>query len=218
MAINDLTMNVASICNLALSHIGMKPITDLDTDVALNNPSALALNRHWGPCRNDVFREFKWPFATCQGQILHRVDIASTVYPEWDFYTTYPTSAVTVWNVYDATTADMKHEQLFEVVYNPTLAERVLLCNLDTVTTSTIKQYVEYTYNVTDTLIWDTKFVMAFSYRLASSVCMELTGDEKKAITLSEIYRNVIHEAKRVAHSEKKRKPTQKNPIVDSRG
>jgi len=214
MAITDLTMNVASVCNLALSHLGMKPITDLDTDVALNNPSALALSRHWGPCRNDVFREFKWPFATCQGQILHRTDIATTVYPEWDFFTTYPSSAVTVWNVYDATNADRKHEQLFEVVYNPTLAERVLLCSLDTQNTA----YVEYTYNVTDTLLWDTKFTMAFSYRLASSICMELTGDDKKSLTLMEIYNAYIHEAKRIAHHEKKKKPGQSNPIVDSRG
>ena len=214
MAITDLTMNVASVCNLALSHLGMKPITDLDTDVALNNPSALALNRHWGPCRNDVFREFKWPFATCQDTILHRTDIASTVYPEWDFFTTYPSSAVTVWNVYDATNADKKHEQLFEVVYNPTLGERVLLCDLDTVNTA----YCEYTYNVTDTLLWDTKFIMAFSYRLSASICMELTGDDKKALTLMEIYNNYIHEAKRLAHHEKKRKPGQSNPIVDSRG
>ena len=214
MAIDDLTLNVASICNLALSHLGMKPITDLTADVTANNPSALALNRHWGPSRNDVFREFKWPFANVQAKIYHRVDITSDDYPEWQFFTTYPSSAVTVWNVFDETTVDKKRENLFEVVYNPILNERIICCNLDTLNAA----YCEQTYNVTDTLLWDTKFIMAFSYRLAADCAMELSGDDKKALSLAQIYYSIIHEAKRIAHSEKKSKPTESNPIVDSRG
>ena len=82
MALDDITLNQASICNMALSHLGMKPIIDITTSVAANKPAGLALNRHWGPCRNDVFREFKWPFANVQGTINNRVDVTSFDYPE----------------------------------------------------------------------------------------------------------------------------------------
>lgn len=215
MAIDDLTLNVTSICNLALTHLGMKTITDLTAGVTANNPSALALNVQWGPSRNDVFREFRWPFATVHELIYNRTDVSvSTEYPEWEFATTYPAAAVTVWNVFDEFTADNKEQNQFEILYDVSLDERIVLCNLDTQNSA----YVEYTYNVTDTLLWDTKFIMAFSYRLAAAICMTLTGDEKKSLQLMQIYNAFIHETKRIAHGEKKKKPTQANPIVESRG
>ncbi len=212
--IDDITLNTASICNLALSHLGMKAITDIDTDVALKNPSAVSLNKHWGPCRNDVFREFKWPFATVIEPMELMTSVDTDDYPEWQSFYTYPAAACTVWYVYDSSTVSKKHERMFEIVYNPDLKEKVICCNCDT----TNAAYCEYTYNVTDPTSWDTKFVMAFSYRLASAICMELVGDEKRALSLMNIYNAILHEAKRIAHSEKKRKPDQSNPIVDARG
>ena len=193
----------------------MKPITDLTTDAAANNPSALAINKHWGPCRNDLFREFQWSFAN----VIEPMEMVLTVtqdddYPEWASFYTYTENAATIWHVFDESTVKTKSENQFEVVYNPTLNERLICCDLSTYNAA----WCEYTYNVTDTLLWDTKFIMAFSYRLASAICMELTGDAEKALKLTQLYNAILHEAKRIDSREKKSKPTQSNPIVDARG
>jgi hypothetical protein len=214
MALTDLTLNTTSIANLALSHLGMTAITDLNVDAANNNPSAVAINAHWGPCRNDVFSEFKWPFATVIEPMQVQASVSIDDYPEWSYFFVYTANAATVWNVFDSSTVKTKHENQFEVVYNPTLQKRIICCNL----TWTSFAFNEYTYNVTDPTFWSPKFVMAFSYRLAASICMILTGDEKKSLFLMDLYRGFIHEAKRVSSSEKKTKPDQNNPIVNARG
>lgn len=214
MAITDLTQDTNAICNLALSHIGMKSLTDLDLEISANNPSALAIEKQWGPCRNDVFRDFKWPFAN----VIDLMTVLTTVddddYPEWDAFYEYPPTACIAWAVFDASTVKTKHENQFEVVYNPVLGTKIICCDLSTATSA----YCEYTYNVTDPTKWDTKFVMAFSYRLAAAICVDLTGDSKKALELLNIYGAYIQEAKRLAHYEKKSKPTQSNPTVSARG
>ena len=192
----------------------MKPITDLTTDVSVNNPSALAINKQWGPCRNEVLSDFKYPFATVIDVMTLNTSVDEDDYPEWESFYTYPSSACKIWYVFDESTVATKHEQQFEVVYNPTLEEKIICCNCDTLNSA----YVEYSYNVTDTTKWEPKFVMAFSFRLASAICVELTGDSDKATNLMQVYMAYIHDAKRIAHFEKKSKPTQSNPIVDARG
>jgi len=215
MSRDDITLNSTSVANLSLSHLGMKALpSDIDTGVTNNNPSAIALDKQWGPSRNDVFREFKWPFANVQALILPRTDVDEDDYPEWLFFTTYPAAAAVIWTVFDEVTVKTKEENMFEVIYNPTLDEKIVCCSLDTQNSA----YCEYTYNVTDPTKWDTKFIMAFSFRLAAAICVELTGDGAKAIELAGTYSRYIAEAKRIAHYEKKRKPTQKNDIAEARG
>lgn len=215
MAIDDITLNTTSICDLSLSHLGMKGLTtSLSADVAANNPSAIAINKHWGPARNDVFSEFKWPFANVIQPMQMQVDVSEDDYPEWESFFVYTLNAATIWNIFDESTVEEKEDNLFEVVYNIGLAVRVLCCNLSTLNNA----YCEYTHNVIDTTLWSPKFVMAFSYRLAAAICVALTGDAEKALKLMTIYNAYIHEAKRIASSEKKKKPGQTNSIVNSRG
>lgn len=215
MAITDLTLNTASICDLALSHVGMKSLeTDLDTDYANNNPSAIAIMKQWGPARNEVLSDFKYSFCNVIEAMTINPNVTVDDYPEWSSFYTYPSSACKLWYVFDAQNVAKKEEQQFEVVYNPTLAEKIICCNCDTYNTA----YAEYSYNVTDPTQWEPKFVMAFSYRLASAICVELTGDAEKAKTLMMIYQSYISEAKRIAQLEKKSKPTEFNPTVDARG
>jgi len=215
MALTDLTLNTTSIANLALSHLGMKPITDLDTDAAAYNPAAIAINLHWGPVRNDLFSEYQWSFANVVEPMQVQAGVSISDYPEWQYFYVYTANAATVWNVFDPGSVEEKEENQFEVVYNPDLAVRIICCN---VTNASVAAYCEYTYNVTDPTLWSPKFVMAFSYRLASSICVDLTGDEKKALTLMQLSSAYIHDSKRIGSSEKKNKPHQSNPIVASRG
>lgn len=188
--------------------------TDLDTDLANNNPSAIAIDKQWGPCRNEVLSDFKYSFCNVIEKMTINPNVTADDYPEWTSFYTYPASACKVWYVFDQANVAKKQEQQFEVVYNPTLAEKIICCNCDTYNSA----YVEYSYNVTDPSQWEPKFVMAFSFRLASAICVELTGDEAKAKDMMNVYLAYIHDAKRIANNEKKSKPTQGNPTVDARG
>ena len=214
MAIDDITLSVEAICTMALSHIGMKGFTDYDAEVAANNPSALAIGKHWASCRNEVLGDSKFPFSTVIGTLDYMTLVDSDDYPEWESFWTYPSSVLKVWNVFDESTVKTKDESQFEIVYNPTLDEKVICCNLDTNNTA----YAEESYSITDPLSWDTRFVMAFSYRLAAAICKELTGSDEMSIKMLQIYGNYISETKRQASIEKKSKPTQSNPTVEARG
>ncbi|MFA5217137.1 hypothetical protein [Sulfuricurvum sp.] len=199
---------------MSLSHIGMKPITDLTVDVANNNPSALAIAKQWGPCRNEVLSDFKYSFCNVIEKMTINPGVDVNDYPEWASFYTYPAAACKVWYIFDSYNVAKKQENQFEVVFNPTLAEKIICCNLDDEDVA----YCEYSYNVTDPEQWEPKFMMAFSFRLAAAICFELTGDSTKSKELMQIYISYIHEAKRIAHYEKKSKPEQSNPTVDARG
>jgi hypothetical protein len=215
MSINDITLNVTAVCDLALSHIGMKPLeTDLATDVSNNNPSALAIEKQWAPCRNEVLGDAKYSCSTVMQVLESNTSVDSDDYPEWESFWTYPSSALAIWSVFDAATPDKKGENAFEVVYNPILDEKIICCNLSSEDTA----YAEIAYNITDPSKWDPRLVMSFSYRLAAAICKELTGDDDAAIKMGEIYKNYVSETKRLAHRERKAKPTQSNPIVNARG
>jgi len=191
------------IANMALTHLGMKVITSL----AENTPSAIACNNFFAPCRDDVFRESRWPFATVSAPL---VLVTDTVIG-WDYVYLYPVNAATVWSVYDESTVDEKDSQEFEVFFIPGSNRRVIGSKLS-------YAYADYTYKVEDTSLYDPKFVMALSYRLAASMANTLTGSPEVSTQLMNVYNAILSEAKRVSGIEKRKKPTQKSSYQNSRG
>ncbi len=192
------------LCNLALNHIGMRKIGSLDG----TDPSAVACTNFFEPCRDDVFREFQWPFCTVQ-QTLNQSII--TVPLGWTYCYDYPVSNTAgVWYVFNDATAKQKHLQDFEVLYDPESGTRIIGSDLD-------GAYAEMTYIVTNTLLWDAKFDMAMSYRLAATICPILTGDNDKALKIMNLYMAMINEAKRIAAVEKLKKPDRTSDAIDAR-
>lgn len=198
-------MTQLQIVNLALSHLGMNTLADL----AGTDPATTAANLFFEPCRDDVFREYKWPFATVQELLAESAEDALL---GWSFMYDYPTQNVaTVWTVFNEVTTAAKEQQRFQVYYMPDEAKRVICSDLQTA-------YAEYTYLVSDITMWDAKFIMALSYRLAASMAHDLLGDPQVGLQLTNVYNNVLSEAKRVSFSERNRKPDQTSGYVDSRG
>ena len=193
------------ICNLALNHLGMKGITSLTE----NNPSAIALNNYYNPCRDDTLSDYNWPFANVKAALVSVSDDVLEL--EWDYIYVYPTQALAIWNVYDESTVDNKWEQEFETSFQVTENRRVICSNLETA-------YVEYTRRLTDTSIYSPRFVMVFSYKLAASMAHTLTGDVDMGIKLLDIYNMYLGEAKRLGYQERKKKPKQTSSYVNSRG
>jgi hypothetical protein len=198
--------SILGLYNLALQHIGMKKVSaTTGTD-----PSTVALNNYYEVCRDDVFREFKWPFATVQ-QSLNESSVVSAPL-DWLFAYNLPTlNVASVWCVFNEATYTDKDDQDFQILYDPTNATKVICSDLE-------DAYYEYTYIVTDPTIWDAKFYLALSYKLAASIAHVLLGDAEKGMKLMEVYNAIIAEAKRISSYEKRRKPNQDSSYQNSRG
>jgi hypothetical protein len=115
-----------------------------------------------------------------------------------------------VWSVFDESTYDNKDAQDFEIFYDPTTARKIICTDLD-------DAYYEYTYIVTDPTVWDAKFYMALSFKLAASMGHAL-GVPEKALTILQQYTMLLQEAKRIGSSEQKKKPPRKSSYQDARG
>ena len=187
-------MDQTIILNMALHHLGMEPIISIG-DL---NPSAAVLNDFWIPARDDVFSEHQWPFADAQIQLQ---ELSATIVG-WAYVYGYPAKVAKVWNVYNEGSVKWKHERLFEKRYLVTEDRSVICSNEDLA-------LADVTYIVQNVSIWDPKFCMAHSLRMASLACPDLLGDHEKALQLSQMSVNVINEAKRTGASEQKTKPNQ---------
>jgi hypothetical protein len=198
-----MAISKVDIANMALTHLAMKGITSLTE----NTPSAIACNNFFVPCRDDVFRESRWPFASANIRLV----IVPDEVLGWEDIYLYPPDAATVWNVYNESTVLRKDSQEFEVFFVPSSNRRVIATNLP-------EAYASCTYKVEDTSVYDPKFVMALSYRLAASMAHTLTGSPEIGVQLMNIYVAIIHEAKRVSGSEKFKKPTFDSSYQNSRG
>lgn len=190
------------IINRALAHLGMNPITNIQSDT----PSAIVANQFWEQCRDDVFSEHRWPFANVQVNLALVTDEISG----WEFVYGYPAKCARLFNVFNEGTISEKDIQEFEVVYISSSNKRVVCTNLD-------EAIGEYTYKVSDTSIWDSKFITAFSYRLASEMAHSLIGDVDKGLKLMQIYNAFISDAKRLSYQEKIKKPTRVSSAYDAR-
>lgn len=192
--------------NISLGHLGMPAITQAELTANVH-PSAIAANLYWEPARNDVLGEFNWSFATT----TLALSALSVNDASWDFVYTNPTTSVgSIWAVFNDATITEKYEQEFEVKYISTLSLSAIFTNLD-------DAYGEFTYKVTDPAVWSNKFVMAFTYRLASMMSLPLGIGPDKGLQLMEISNSYFSETKRVNSSEKRKVTPQSSKYQDSR-
>lgn len=202
-------MTQVEIVNLSLKHLGL--IGNL-TDLSGSDPATKAANIYWAPCRDDILRKSRWAFATVQAQ-MSQIDLvadATETVKDWDYVYTYPASAVIVHTVFDSSAPDAKDSNDFEVKYSTGLSAKKVCCNINAT-------YCEYTYPVTTTTQWDANFIMAFSYRLASYMAHDLTGDKELGVQMMNISNYLIGETQRLSHSEKRKVPEKKSHIIDAR-
>ena len=208
-----------SICNMALTAIGMKTISNInDTTVRAN--ACLAF---WDDAADDAFSEHRWSFATAIELLVAK----TYSFPQWQFTYAIPVFSKRVWTVFGITgglqvnpndgtmdfiqsTSD-EETQEFETLYIPIDNVRVIASNEQ-------NAYCRYTYKVSDVTIWTPKFCIAFAFKLAALIAPTLTGDGSKAITMLQMYGGLINEEKRIGESEKIKKPTQSSGYQRSRG
>lgn len=198
------SLGQTDICNLALYHIGENQIGDISDAT----PEALACQKYWIPCRDDLFNEHEWGFAQSQ---IPLVILANTTLAGWAYVYAYPVQIGGVWSVYNPCNYKKKEEIEFDKYYIPGTSMLALGSNEP-------GAICDATSIVVDPTIWDSKFALAFSRRLASELAIALTGDAAVGQAQMALYLGMINESKRIGYNEKRKKPHQVHGYRDSRG
>ncbi len=193
------------IANLALHHIGQKQITEL---TAGSSVQADAVNVIYTPDLEEVLWANNWKFAR---SIVALVVVSASYEPlNWTYGYTYPSNCVIVRKVYNEASTDKKIGEKFEEIYDPSETDKVILTDVD-------DAYAEFTYNLTDTTLFDSSFVVAFSHRLASDLAINLNGDKEMARGEIIVYNGLISEAKRMSKLEVHNPRTQVSSYEEAR-
>jgi hypothetical protein len=200
--------SIVALCNIALGHLAVGT-----TIAALTEKSkeAEACAQTYPIVRDELLREFPWPFAT------RRVALAlidENPSPTWAYRYRAPTDAVayrgidTGYGRY-ATTA----QSFAQFVVGMDDAGPTIETNYPAAT-------MLYTARVEDPTFYPADFAQALSYRLASMIAPRVTGgDQFKLGALAfQQYQWMLGRAKVAALNEERVPPTQSNRLIDARG
>ena len=196
-----------TIYNLALSHIGQKPVANTTDET---QPEILACNTHFPNARDSVLAQIAFPFNSAPIELAEYTTIDTASIPGWSYYYTYPASALSVWEVYSSSNAATATEKDFEVRYLPAVAAKIIC-------TDEQSAYANSSYLVTDYTLWDDRFIEAVSYKLAAAIAIPITGDADLAMKFRDMFSIMISEAKRKSAREKRKKQSLTNSYKAAR-
>jgi hypothetical protein len=195
-------ISVVQICNLALSHIGQRPIVAI-TDNS-NEARKCLLNYEFA--RDSVLRAHDWNFATT---IESLATIADETIPGWDFLYMRPAHCLYIRKIYnDSTVKDARSTEFKEVKTSTNL--KAIACNI-------AEAYAEFTHITTDPNDFDSNFVEALTFKLASLLTKAITGDIALGDKMEGRYLSVISDARRVNSSERNVRTEPFNSYIDAR-
>lgn len=199
-----------TICNLALGHLGVPALTSGQLTANIL-PAAKACNLFFSSAVDDLFSEYKWPFAdACIS--LNLSSTTSLLDDQWAYVYDYPTTNCSaVWDVYNESTFDKKTEQDYETKYDADNAKRIICTDLE-------DALADITYPVTDTSLWNNKFKLALSYRLAAIMAISVGASAEKALALAQVADMQLSNTKRIGSSEQRKKPNFSSATQDARG
>lgn len=163
---------------MALSHFGGGKINDLND----GTEKARQLDVNYDNCLETTLRAFPWNFAR-KIQLLALTDDTT---PGWTYVYQYPADCVNVLKVYSESNARSQTKSEFKIITDGD--ERFICSDIATA-------YVEFTFLVTDTNIYDSLFTKALSYILAAEVCNGLSGNAQKSQEMLQKYSMIISEA-----------------------
>lgn len=156
------------IANTALSHLGVgKEIANIETE---NSQEANACRRFYDISREQVLRDFNWPFATKE-IALGLVSANPTT--EWTYAYRYPSDCLKLRRIFSGLRNDNRNSRVpYKLVRDA--AGRLIYTDMP-------NALMEYTYNEKDSERFTPDFVQALAARLATYIAPRLTsGDPSK--------------------------------------
>lgn len=200
------SVSVTDICNLAISHLGVgKEVGNVETD---DDEEASAFNRFYETTRDEVLREFPWPFAV-KTVDLGLVEEDPTV--EWAYSYRYPSNAIQLKRILSGIRNDNQDSR---IPYRITRDDGGLLIYTDLEDAT-----LEYIFRETDPGRFPSDFVTALSYLLAFKMAPRLTkGDPFKLGNRAyEAYMMAIGKAKADAANEEVSEREPESEFIRSR-
>ena len=197
-----MALSEVSICNLALSHLGLFTITAL-TD---NNQEARKCALYFDYGRDFVLRDFPWNFAEKRLSLTEDETIEPIGY---DFAYVYPTDCIDARLIYNEVAGGEPIK--FVINVNEDLDAKHILTNEE-------DAILIYTARVEDVTLFDPSFDLAFSYYLASLLAIPLTGDPSKQQAMIQIYSAYMNAAEAANASESESFQEVTNPFIAARG
>lgn len=153
------------ISNMALAHLKIaKRIGNLRSE---SSNEAIACRTFYDTARDEVLRDFDWPFAT---KIAPLALVTAQPTPEWGYAYRYPVGCINF----------RKIQSGCRVLTNDNLLPWRIAAD-DTgllIFTDQPNAVGEWTYQVTNTQVWPPDFVMTYSLKLSTYIAPSLTGSD----------------------------------------
>jgi hypothetical protein len=161
-----MALSQIKICNLALSHIGVKQTI---TDITDENEEAEMCDLHWDSALEDALGEFDWTFARRRVDLVAETGDAPS---PWGYQFQYPDNCVIPLRIDDGRTIRQDDEEIPFSTETTDAEDRLLYCNEEAPT-------LIYTRLETNPALFTSWFGTYLSWVLAARICGPLTGDEK---------------------------------------
>ncbi len=142
-----MALSKTEICNLALSDVGIKQITDFNDD---SSAQAIQCRLHYDPTLEALLRSYYWPFAAAREELSQ--DTVDPVF-EWDNQFILPTDFLYLRSIFDDSPGRKSRR-------SHAIEGKRLLTNDNTA-------QIRYTRMVTDPTEFDPLFVQVFVKQLA---------------------------------------------------
>jgi len=176
------SISSVQICNFGLSHVGAKGSIE-SLDEASREAQVCKLWFDWS--RNQVLEDFNWPFARKRQTLA----LLSGEDPpaEWSYRYAYPSDCVKA-----------------RFIVNPVgKAADAIPFTVETISSGSLKSILTdletavmiYTFDQSDPTLFSSKFIDALSYRVASNIAFQITGDPELSAQVFKIYQTVLRSA-----------------------
>jgi hypothetical protein len=179
------TMSKATICNLALAHVGnTKGISNIDTDTSVE---ANMCRLFYDQCLLDMFESFQWPFARTRAE-LGLVEEDPT--PNWKYSYRMPADAgrmiaigdTNLFIAWDFNWAGNWTDNGMGLMKIPLPLYEIVSDNAGKlIYTQIADAVIYYERRVTNPTLWPVSFANALAWRLAAEIALPLSRDPKIA-------------------------------------
>lgn len=201
--------NKYQVINLALSHIGQKPLTSTsDASLAAETTvQAVAALRVYDACLRNTLTDADWTFAR-----VNEYELTDATYStvNYSYAYEYPSNCIALRRIYNSETTKKDKGEPFEIAYKTSSTQQLILADIS-------DAYARFTYYIIDTTQFPPKFVLALSHALAAALAVPLNGKEEQAKAEIAVYNAVLSEAQRIDSYESNEDESEENPFIDAR-
>lgn len=154
------------ICNMALTHIGIKQLISAITD---DNEEANMCELYWDTALQNALNEGDWAFAR---QRVDLVEAAGTAPDPWKYQYVEPVSLVRALRIDDERATRLPEDRVPFARETSAAGVKLFYCDV-------VDAVLIYTYEQTDVSKFSPPFVIYMSWMLAALICEPLTGDSR---------------------------------------